>query len=426
MDSKNLLVLPLIPKIKIFFLFILSVIPPIKASLSFKYPTALTLNNGNIFIIHSLGIDVCDSKYTTSIYSLRFNSEMNKRILSEVSISKYSTGEILVFIINIFYLFDGNGTKKIQSQALSSLYGEYYTLKAHKRVKSSGINYYYFIFGYIGISNDYTFIFYLYYCYINTNDNSIQSIRISNYLNEGIKYNGLTCEIILYNNKDHIMCIYELDDASNPFLLSFFSITEGSTITISALTDKNIYFPLFSFEYFQSAIKSKNSKPFFCILNVDGDSFCFIYDLYDANVIATLYYDPNNQKKCVKEPYNIKTYYFPETGEYVFSCLTVDHGIQTTIYNKSMEQPNEIGNPSMRLQKEFPGCPGFNYSLIYSQYYKKYYVISDIVCGSYKNFFPLIEEKIEEEEEEEEEEENIIDVIEEEKEIIKYIKEEEK
>ena len=61
-----------------------------------------------------------------------------------------------------------------------------------------------------------------------------------------------------------------------------------------------------------------------------------------------------------------------------------------------MEQSIEIGNPSMRLQKEFLGCPGFNYSLIYSQYYKKYYIISDIVCGSYKNFFPLIEEEIEE------------------------------
>ena len=217
------------------------------------------------------------------------------------------------------------------------------------------------------------------------------------------------------------MCIYELDDASNPFLLSFFSITEGSTITISALTDKNLYFPLFSFEYFQSTIKSKNSKPFFCILNIDGDSFCFIYDLYDANANRLLYYDPYNEKKCVKEPYNIKTYYFPETGEYVFSCLTIDNGIQTTIYNKSMEKNSDILNPSMRLQKEFPGCPGFNYSLIYSQYYKKYYVISDIACGSYKNFFPLIEEEIEEEEEE-----IINDVTEEEKEIIKYIKKEEK
>ena len=49
----------------------LTVISP-SYSLFFKYPTAFTLNNGKIFVIHSKGIDICNSKYTTSQNILEF------------------------------------------------------------------------------------------------------------------------------------------------------------------------------------------------------------------------------------------------------------------------------------------------------------------------------------------------------------------
>ena len=51
--------------------------------------------------------------------------------------------------------------------------------------------------------------------------------------------------------------------------------------------------------------------------------------------------------------HNIKTYYFPETDQYVFSCLTEDNEIQTAIYKKGMSQIEEIENPSMRLIRKF-------------------------------------------------------------------------
>jgi len=119
MSSKNISNFPLVPKNLILPLFILYLIPSIKATLSFKYPIAFTLNNGNIFIIHSLGIDICDSKYTTSTNILTFSQGMTKSQLSTISISKYSTGEILIFIINKFYLFNEEGTKLIESVTLN-------------------------------------------------------------------------------------------------------------------------------------------------------------------------------------------------------------------------------------------------------------------------------------------------------------------
>ena len=51
------------------------------------------------------------------------------------------------------------------------------------------------------------------------------------------------------------------------------------------------------------------------------------------------------------KPYNLKTYYFSETGEFVFSCLTQDYGIQATIYNKDMSEMEDIEIPSKRVQK---------------------------------------------------------------------------
>jgi hypothetical protein len=178
-------------------LFLLYLIPSIQAALSFKYPTAFTLNNGKIFVIHSLGIDICDSKYTTSTNILTFSQRMTKSQLSTISISKYSTGEFLLFIINKFYLFDEDGNKLIETENLSSLKGEYYTLKAHKRIQSSGINYYYFIFGYIDISDEYNFYLYLYYYNINTSNNLVKE-SASIILNDNIDFNGLSCEFVLY------------------------------------------------------------------------------------------------------------------------------------------------------------------------------------------------------------------------------------
>ena len=140
-----------------------------------------------------------------------------------------------------------------------------------------------------------------------------------------------------------------------------------------------------------------------------------------------LHHEPY-EKDCIKEPYNIRTYYFSETDQYVFSYLTEDFGIQTVIYDKNMANMVDIETPLYRLQRVFNGCDEFYYySIIYSEIKKRYYVISDSDCSNYGHFFPLIEEEIEEEEEsgieedkgEEKEEETI-----EEKEIVSEIGEE--
>ena len=74
-----------------------------------------------------------------------------------------------------------------------------------------------------------------------------------------------------------------------------------------------------------------------------------------------------------------------------------------------MNDISNIQNPSMRLLRPCEECNNeFYYSIIYNKVKRKYYIISDIDCGIYGKFFPLIEGDVDEEEESKENErENI-------------------
>ena len=434
MASKTVPILDFNFKHLFIFLFFLSFIITVK-TLSFTSPTAFTLNDGRIFVIHSLGIDICDSKYTTTERKLTFSSELNEDGISTIAISKFSNGEFILFIINKFYIIDINGSITITSQELTSTSGgEYFTLTAHKISKINGKNLYYFLFGFVNINDLSNFIPKIYYLSL---DSSTLSTISSYTINKSIRYNGFSCEFLLKGSSEYIMCIYEsyklVQDYYGDYIKDeYFTISNFPLVNGIIGEIDSISYHISGIEYSQSTIKSEDSKAFFCGLTIQGKSFCFIFDIndfYNKDEYGNtyIYRDTDNEKKCVVKPYNIKTYYFPETGEYVFSCLTLDGGIQTTIYDKNMAVISDIENPSMRLQKEFSNCNGFDYSIIYSQYYQKYYVISDIDCEPYKQFIPLIEEEIEEEEESKEEEMVIKEeekFIEEEKLEEKYLEEE--
>ena len=346
------------------FILLLSFFTKIE-TLSFTYPKAFSLTDGRIFVIHRLGIDICDSQYTTSERILSFSNPLTEANLSKISISKFSNGEFIIFIINKFYIFDANGNKKLETTTMSYSYSEYFTLSAHKITTSDTINTYYFLFGYIDNYNLYCNLFYY---SIKSNSNSITTLDSGSF-SDDIRFTGFRCEFSYYDAKDYFTCIYEnVYDYSYSFTISLFYISGAEMYSNGVL-----HYSFGKIVYSQSTTISKESRSFFCGLDSSGKSFCFIYSAYDfkkaKNTVGyPIYYDDEYLKKCgVMTPYNIKTYYFPETGEYVFSCLTPDRGIQTTIYSKDMTVLSDIEKPSMRLQKEFSGCSEFHYSIIYSQ-----------------------------------------------------------
>ena len=384
----------------IIFCIFLFIIPQIK-SLSFKYPTAHCLTNGKIFVIHSLGIDICDSAYKTSERKLTFDNEINETDLAKISITKYSNGQFVVLIINKIYLFNELGDLKFESTELSYLDGEYYSLSSHEfEMDSDNVYSYYFLISYI--EPNYKKLN-LYYYYLKKNSLLIIAKK-EDYTNYIIS-TGLACEF----SSNYIICIYKsYYDSTYPFAISLWYIN-GETISIKR---KTRYLSM-NTKYLQSVSKSIDFKPFFCSFNDEGEAICLIFDSYDFIYETSVYGDDLLGKKCEVKPYNLKAYYFSETEEYVFSCLNQDGEIQTTIYNKNMTRMSDIEHPSQRINKTYIGCDSFYYSIIYSSIYKKYLIVSDINCNNYKQFTSFDREEGEESEEEKKEEQREEEKIEE-------------
>ena len=89
---------------KLLFIFILLLNIHLSIStLSFAFPTSTTLTNGNIFVIHQDGINVCNSGATRIIrnsYIFSEDEKITKDILVNMTILQFSDGFI---ISNILY-----------------------------------------------------------------------------------------------------------------------------------------------------------------------------------------------------------------------------------------------------------------------------------------------------------------------------------
>ena len=154
--------------------------------LYFSFPTAITLNNGNILVIHKTGVDICNPLFTEIIQNI-MNFATDEQItdenkLAQVSIEKFEDGYIVCIIINTIYIFEPSGTKKIYSRLTTNTNIPYFSLTAYKYENG----YYYFLIGYIA---NYQLI--LYYFKYNKSQNEILEISNASFKD-------------IYNNKIYI------------------------------------------------------------------------------------------------------------------------------------------------------------------------------------------------------------------------------
>ena len=147
---------------KLLYIFILFLqFLHIHSILSFEYPSAITLINGNIFIIHKFGITICDSSMNTKIkdvVNFSTNQISSENYLSKVSIAQFEDGYIISVIINKIYIFDIEGELQYTSNSLISNFDLdlYYTIAIDEFYN----NLYYYLVGFINDNK-----LNLYYCY---------------------------------------------------------------------------------------------------------------------------------------------------------------------------------------------------------------------------------------------------------------------
>ena len=278
--------------INLFITKLLLLLLKISCRLYFSFPTAITLNNGNIFVIHKMGIDLCNPLFTEIIKNI-MNFPADEQIsdenkLAQVSIEKFEDGYIVCIIINTIYIFEPSGIKKLYYRLTTNTNIPYFSLTAYKYENG----YHYFLIGYI---SNYQLM--LYYFKYDKSENKILEISNASFKDKyidkeiDITYSGISCQILKYSSpKDIIICFYSVDyDVESKTLLSI------SHFYIDGSTTKAIYpFKHYNYNYGFNCIKSfstpDHSKIIFCVYFQSEIPYCYIYQLLSINAFRKYSY----------------------------------------------------------------------------------------------------------------------------------------
>ena len=400
----------------IFIIINLLNISLINASISFSYPKAVTLKNGNIFVIHKYGVSICDSSCSeiiADVITFSTNEQItNENYLSKVTIAQFDDGFIITAILYKLYIFNINGEFEFSKYLFDSIPSDiYYNIAPHKNMSS--YYYYYYSLGFV-----YQNLLYIYYymfdAFYNENYLIDGKTEMNDYYYHNIQNKGLSCQFMKYQSNDVLTCAYyATTDFKKYISFALFLIYSNSI---------NLDYSIFHYYYWEdikcikSTISNDKSKALFCLYKSTGEDQCLMFNIYNN----TLIYYYTHTVKCINNYYGLDVYYFLETDEYVFSCITTEGSIQFIFYDQNF---NELE----KTKYKFTECESiYGYSLLYSDINNDYYILSDAQCNGvicpYEILFDIEEKEEEMEEEEEEEKEK----GEEEKEKEEEEKEEEK
>ena len=397
------------------------------SKLFFSYPSSVTLENENILVFEKNGIYICDPKLekiiTTAFTFTKEDQIKDVDSLSNVIIKDKNDYIISLVNFKLFFFNRNNGDLlKTTDRLISDENPTYFTLAPIFKKN----NYYYYVIGYfdgsvrlklvyfkINLSSNYQNILIL----INTYD------KIKGYLgwySYSYKNRGLSCEYMLddYTHEfNYLVCFLMIDYNGESLSQDFYEIDENS---ISAYHKYEVTDIQLNDVKLIKIITNNSIKRTFVLVFIENNnnfdikiySYYYEYKATNLNPLTTPSF------KCDKKFSGIKTNYIHETNLINFSC-TNSTVVNSILLNNNIEV--------VQTDKQFQSCTSIHgHSIIYSKYYEKYYIVSDVICDNHqRTFIPLTGDIPEYEEENEEEEEEKIK-IEEEIEEEKNEKEEEK
>ena len=404
------------------FLMLLILIKISSSYLSFNFPYSLTLSNGNIFIIHQNGIDICDYHLTTILENITTFSE-DEKIKTEASLSKVTTAfeyRYIISIINdIVYIFNENGTlihRDSNSILSEGETADYYTLVPIEKAES----YYQYVIGYIH-NNLLYFLNYKYFFSSGANIriNERKAKKHDNYDNNLIYQNSyfienkaLSCQYLIDVENDKILlCFFTIFDSSNYYLTyDYFSVLEsGITILENYYPDHYIFYNTLCIK----SIRTENKKKSLITLySSNGVLHFFVYDIDNISEPNSFYFSV----QCRTQYYGLKINYYKEREEYIISCINGDGQIFISFFDKDLNYINDMN--------KFIDCENiYGHSILFIDNEQLYYILSDVNCKGIKYPF-IILNHIEEEEKEEEKQEKVEEEKEEEEEDKEEVEEE--
>ena len=222
------------------------------STLSFTFPISTALTNGNIFIIHQDGINVCNSGVTKIIknsYQFNEDEKISKDILVNVTIIQFSDGFIISFIKDKLFFFDNNGNYLDKKEEFFSHSNVYISISSYKMISN---RYYYFLIGYI-----YSKLLYLYYYKYDSQESVLSLVADAAELYDKydnsyyyIENSGVSCQMVYKYSNDIIECMYfiKIPSSYSYVSLALFYINNGNILTYQ----NTIHYRYNNIKYFSS------------------------------------------------------------------------------------------------------------------------------------------------------------------------------
>ena len=269
------------------FILLSITLSQIKSILSFTYPSAITLSNGNIFVVEKFGIYICDHSLSYIIKN-EFSFSEEDQIKNEEDYSRVILKKRFSYIISLInykiFIFDSkgkivyNGSKKITFEDIP----KYYTLTPIIDEN----NYYFYIIGYFQ-NNNLKINYYKYDKLQKKNENIFISSNITynnkkTHTHYQLKNKLLTCEYIqkYLSFKYALVCFYIISkDYKNYLFQSIYSINSSSIEPI--YNYKNDFFEIQDIKSIKSEINNKLDKIIISIRALDNIPYQYQFVLYE-------------------------------------------------------------------------------------------------------------------------------------------------
>ena len=335
----------------------------------FKFPQSITLLNGNIFIIHSKGIDIYDSSFSakneTIIYSENFINDTKE--LSKITISRFSVedlGLIISTINNSIYIFDYKG-KLLFIDNETDLNGDYYTIVPFKRESYKFI----YMIGFVNQTYGIDYIFYTYNYVNKSNEKSKFSIDFgynTYYNGKNIQGKGLSCQLMSISEENEIItCFVFFHDVYN-LTLFFIDPKNYSFINSTDIEPYHLKIPK-HIKVIKSLTSLDKKKSLVCYL-VDGycQFSCIIY-----SIINNSFSEPSESIGYCKNDFFFNIYYMRETEQYLLLCPDYNAYVALSIYDQNLLK---IQDNIINIGNDINGV-----SVIYSYSKQNYFIISDSI-----------------------------------------------
>ena len=347
-------------------------------TLDYDYTHAITLLNGNLFILHRNGVVVYNYNFTSIIYTYNISlisSDEENEYVSIVQCDDYDK-YVLSLMKNNLYVFSSSGkyifhhNHTLFSTYSTKAYFKHYSFLYYKYSSSN----YLFLISFINNDQLITFIKFT----INANgDFIIDDPKIYNANN--VTSDSVDCKI-LYNyisNYDVFACFYIIDILNeyyaqkNKIISSLFKIKSDDFENINN-TD---LFDDLEFEknnnYLIKSTFGTNKRSLYVHFISTGmnQAYFLIFD-FDSFRIT----EKNYGIDCSKGEKLFYANFFKYVNHYVISCRK-ESANQISI-NQRISRNNKNNN-----RIKYSNCSEFrNYDIIFLPYIGKYYAITNFIC----------------------------------------------